>query len=420
MGTQPIKDSEYLLLLDFDGPQLSDPPGLLERLGGLREVYFSVKEDVFNTGSFSNVVTRIFWEVVYFILLPVELVRWAVIRFAILPAIYLESKNKVKNSIARDEAWERIRNNHVEGQEFKRVSIRTADGVRLETLEIRHPNQISKTPVEQKWIIFFNGNACSTEGMIEVLSKLSKDTGANVYSGDYRGVGLSEGFPWRSQDLVIDGEAMVQYLFSKGVKEKNILIHGWSIGGGVGTAVAAKHPDINFCNDRSFAKLSLVARESIGRFLGDAVGFIAAAIVRFIGWELDSVNNYDKINGDKFIMYHPCDGCIHRDVSLYRGVKNLHMDPQDREKKILRAEKKAQGLHYEREYPEDYKPLWRIRLIRNSETWMNSEGPERIYKKKREMEDNGKAHHCSFNALSSDYINGYNDYLARVRSALRM
>ncbi len=401
--------------------------------------HFKVTSDVFKTYSFKNVVTRLFWEVVYFVLLPLEVVRYVANRFAILPAVFMISG--VRADQVRTNTLKRIRESGSELQ-IKRIAVTTADRVKLDTFELVHPN--SPAEAEQKWIVLYNGNGASTEGMLADLAKIAEDTGANVYSGNYRGVGHSEGFPWTSQDLILDGEAMVQRLLTKGVKPENILIHGWSMGGGIGAAVAAKHPGMHLCSDRSFSGFDREVAEMIGGIapqilrqltswkaetiqkVANAVTKIASRLVHFLGWIFDSVGNYEKVTGHKFVMHHPCDGVIPHKASLYYGLKQAHMTEADRLAKRERVRLQDSGERAEDEYATDYKPS-RIRLHANSEVrelgWRSKPkgSLERATAKLRERRAHGPNHHCSAAlTLSRDYSEGYSAYVAHVREALRL
>jgi fermentation-respiration switch protein FrsA (DUF1100 family) len=54
---------------------------------------------------------------------------------------------------------------------------------------------------------------------------------------DYRGYGKSEGLPFE-QGLYLDGQAALSWLKEEGVKEKEIVIFGKSLGGGVACEIA--------------------------------------------------------------------------------------------------------------------------------------------------------------------------------------
>ena len=212
----------------------------------------------------------------------------------------------------------RNKNNHAH-----RVAVQTADGVDLDTLMIQHPNQLTLPTSEQKWVVFSNPNIACFEIMTEFLKAISDKTGANVYTGNYRGVMNSKGRASSSHELVRDGEAMVQKLLSAGVPAKNILLHGWSLGGAVATKVGAQHQEegneMHACNDRSFASLA----HTIDALKPAAGLFGKAAWVA--GWSFDSVADFKKIKGHKFIVLSRNDEIIHyKKASLYKVFKKTH------------------------------------------------------------------------------------------------
>lgn len=358
---------------------------------------FEVTEDVFETSAVKNVMTKLFWEVVYFLLLPLEGIRYLAVKFAILPGTFVFSKKRADHQRATSEECL-----NGKGVGVRRVSVITADRVKLDTYEVVPTRAQEEAPEEQKWIVFFNGNCASTEGMLVDLAQIAVDTGARVFSGNYRGVGHSTGFPWRSQDLVLDGEAMVQRLLAKGVKPEHILLHGWSMGGGVAAAVAAKHPGMHLCSDRSFATFDREVQELGQQILGGKVlAKIAASIVKFIDWTFDSVGNYDKVTGEKFVMHHPCDGVIPHKASLYYGLKQAH---------------RSEG--------EGRKPE-RIRLQASWETradgWRSQRKgiSDRMLMKTKEKNKAGQGHHCAgLVILKQNYLDGYQAYVERVRNIL--
>lgn len=168
---------------------------------------------------------------------------------------------------------------------IKRLAITTSDKAQLDSCFILNPGQVEKESKEQKWIVYFNGNSGTYEDSLSSLTFMSALTGANVLSGNYRGVGHSTGFPSGSHDLVVDGEAMVQYLLSQGVPPENILLHGYSTGGGVAAEVAALHQDkgheMPVCLDRTFTSYADVAASLVGR--------VASWIIHALGWTFDTL-----------------------------------------------------------------------------------------------------------------------------------
>jgi pimeloyl-ACP methyl ester carboxylesterase len=83
---------------------------------------------------------------------------------------------------------------------------------------------------------------------------------ANILAFDYRGVGQSEGTATSARDLEQDTLAAYTYLTTvENAKNSQIVIHGWSLGGGAAAAVRAKFPG-PLVSDRSFSSLGSVAK----------------------------------------------------------------------------------------------------------------------------------------------------------------
>ena len=303
----------------------------------LPEYKFQVSEsaDIFETkkkseaklaeeSTLSSRICRIAWNIFSVIIFPVGIARLIIagvkrlVSAAILPAAFLFK--------AKDEELQSRRNSFFKWNAScaEQVTIRTADGADLDNYVIKSKSQQDLPPAQQKWVVFFNGNAMCVENDFDNLSLISKEAKVNVLSGNYRGVGRSTGRASSSDDLVLDGEALVQYLLNQGVEPRNILLHGLSLGGGVAAAVAANHQEegreINLCSDRSFASITDFLKAHFPSWLS-FVGTLLSRIVAAAKWAFDSLSNYLKIKGGKFIIYAPKDGIVTKPGSLYKKLK---------------------------------------------------------------------------------------------------
>jgi len=274
---------------------------------------------------------------------------WAVIRLEMEIIEIISLHEKREDFIANP-------SNHAE-----QVTVRTADDVDLDTLSIEHIKQKKKAS-EQKWIVYFLGNAMCYEQALEQIKIMSERTGASILTGNYRGVMRSQGAATSSHDLILDGEAMVQYLLNKGVPPENILLHGLSLGGAVATEVAAYHQEkdheMHLCNERSFSHIAKLLKARCPRALGAILGQIVLAA----GWRFDSLKNFQKINGYKFTIHSQEDGVIRYEASLYKCLKEQNMTPLDRKLKAQRVKAKKQGEKPVKNYNTDYKPEKAIRI----------------------------------------------------------
>ncbi|NGX53456.1 MAG: Multifunctional-autoprocessing repeats-in-toxin [Chlamydiae bacterium] len=207
----------------------------------------------------------------------------------------------------------------------EQITVETADGVKLDTL-VWHNSEQERLPADQqKWIIHFNGNCMCYEERLDSLKELSNDSGASVYLFNYRGVMRSEGSFERTHDLVVDGEALVQYLLNQGVREDNILIHGLSLGGAAGVEVAANHRRMHHCNERSLSTIpnflkGMLTTTLLPRRLAHGLGSLVGKIVEMSGHRFDSVKHYRKIDGNKFLIYCAQDEVMNHPAGLYLKV----------------------------------------------------------------------------------------------------
>lgn len=197
------------------------------------------------------------------------------------------------------------------------VSFKTADNVSLNGMyfEGKDCQPSSRT------VIFFNGNGVRYEeyGGVSLSFDLSswQKRGWNVVVFNYRGVGESAGRATRD-GLILDGVAVL-----KGVREElkvpdhKILLHGHSLGGGIASEVAAKNPQVNYCNDRSFISLSKQVEVMLGRGI---LGSLAKSVLTYFGWEFNAQDNWEKMQGKKFATYHQNDGVIPEGARFYESL----------------------------------------------------------------------------------------------------
>jgi hypothetical protein len=204
----------------------------------------------------------------------------------------------------------------------KSISFKTADGI---TLTGAHFSPEGKKA--DKTMIYFLGNADNflmrTPNSIQ---KKADDLGLNLFIFNYRGNNPSEGTRSR-EGLILDGDAALQYVRSLGASDKHIILHGTSLGGAIAAQVASIHPQVNFCSERSFSKLS---DEIIHLFGGGILGKILSKAACLFGWEFDSLKAWEKIGGHKWVIQAPYDGIIKPEAQFAK-----HVSYQDKSIPIL-------------------------------------------------------------------------------------
>jgi len=123
--------------------------------------------------------------------------------------------------------WDRSDLDHEE------VWFTAGDGTRLYGWFLPHPEP-------KMAILYCHGNGENVARAANYLGELRDAMSASVFVFDYRGYGRSEGKPFET-GIVEDGMAAQRWLAVRmGIKPKDVVIWGRSLGGGVAVAVAAR------------------------------------------------------------------------------------------------------------------------------------------------------------------------------------
>ena len=112
---------------------------------------------------------------------------------------------------------------------IEKIKIKTNDNIEL--ISWYHNKNISK----YKTILFLHGNAGSLENRIHKINNF-KDMHVNFLLLAWRGFNGNKGKP-TEQGLYEDAKSAVKWLKLNGVKEKNIIIYGESLGTGVAAEI---------------------------------------------------------------------------------------------------------------------------------------------------------------------------------------
>jgi hypothetical protein len=178
----------------------------------------------------------------------------------------------------------------------------------------------SSTASNGKWSLHALGNGMTMEGSMEKISTKNKLHGANTLLINGPSVGRSGGFPTRYQEGA-GFEAGLQ-LLEQAVEATRILLHGFSLGGGMLAEAALAH-NFNTDNvkylaifDRTFSRLSALIAALLGSF--------ATPLCSLLDVELDTVfgaKNLKQLGIQQIIIQHkdqsnPTDGVIPDSVSL--------------------------------------------------------------------------------------------------------
>ncbi|MCM8782094.1 MAG: alpha/beta hydrolase [Candidatus Omnitrophica bacterium] len=115
------------------------------------------------------------------------------------------------------------------GLEYEDVYFETKDGIKLNGWLV--PKNDSAA-----YLLFCHGNAGNISHRLEMIDIFIK-IGLNVFIFDYRGYGRSQGIPSEG-GIYQDVRAAYNYLISKGINEKNIVVFGESLGGAAAVDLA--------------------------------------------------------------------------------------------------------------------------------------------------------------------------------------
>lgn len=309
-------------------------------INALSPVSFRVDthQDVYQYQTTKSKVARVAYLIFSIIFFPVGIVRltgrllnYYFTTRHLMPALIMHKKEEL----------DQLRNSFLSmpgrSERSQRMIMERADGIKIDTFSIKHPEEKVKPPQEQKWIIYLNGNKMVYEKNLNHLLAFSDGLKVNVLSCNYSGVGHSEGRSSEIRDCAMDGETLMQYLLSLGVQRNHIVIYGWSWGGAVGAEVASNHQQehesdtrgsVSFVSDRSFVSLpkliKTIAYYKIRfLFLARLFGAIGAWLSKALGWGFNSYHKYRDLKGKKFVIYSKADLIVPYKASLYKCLKKI-------------------------------------------------------------------------------------------------
>lgn len=135
------------------------------------------------------------------------------------------------------------------GLVYEEIWLTLADGSEVKAWKISPPPERDR----QAALIFFQGNAGNMSYMLGRISVFA-NLGLTVLAADYPGYGESQGSP--DEDNVYQtAQSLWQYAESQGFNSKNIVIYGFSLGGGVASYLAENHSPAALVLDSTFTKL---------------------------------------------------------------------------------------------------------------------------------------------------------------------
>lgn len=119
------------------------------------------------------------------------------------------------------------------------VRFRTTDGVELSAWFIPAP---SDGAFRDCVVLISHGNGGNISHRLSLYELLHR-LGVHVLAYDYRGFGQSEGSP-SERGTYLDAEAALAWLGTRGFSASQVIAHGESLGGGIASELARRHPDL--------------------------------------------------------------------------------------------------------------------------------------------------------------------------------
>ena len=136
---------------------------------------------------------------------------------------------------------------------IEKVNIKTSDNLNL--LGWFHKKNLNKF----KTIVYFHGNAGTLENRIHKLNHF-KDMEVNFLIIAWRGFSDNKGKP-SENGLYIDGISAVNWIINQGVKEKDIILYGESLGTGIATEIAQNKNFAGVILETPFTSMINAAKE---------------------------------------------------------------------------------------------------------------------------------------------------------------
>jgi len=132
---------------------------------------------------------------------------------------------------------------------LKAITIGAQDGTRLQGWS--HPGSAAGAGV----IVYFGGQGAEVSGSVQ---DAALQTGWSVVGFNYRGSGLSQGQP---SEAALFADALVAYDYAKGLRPRQVVAMGTSLGSGVAVYLASQRPVASVVLVAPYDSVTSVAQE---------------------------------------------------------------------------------------------------------------------------------------------------------------
>ena len=195
------------------------------------------------------------------------------------------------------------------GLEYSDVYLTTADGVRIHAWHV--PGESDTT------LLWLHGNAGNISHRVNNIAILNSLTGLSVLIVDYRGYGLSDGSPSES-GLYLDAEAAFEYLTDEAGLDptKEIVLFGRSLGVGVASEIATRHPVRCVILESGFTSI-------IGMAKATRPDWLVYALMPLVGSRYDTLSKMARIQSPVMIVHGDSDEIVpfHMAEQLFEAAR---------------------------------------------------------------------------------------------------
>ena len=149
------------------------------------------------------------------------------------------------------------RGNYSPSFEFEDVWFSSADGTKLHGWLLPHKDGLEDS---ERYVLFCHGNGENVAMSSDYVARVMGETlNANVFVFDYRGYGKSAGAPFE-QGLIEDTEAAMDWICKRfSIAPTDVIVDGFSLGGGPATHVATKMGCRGLILQRTYSSMPDVA-----------------------------------------------------------------------------------------------------------------------------------------------------------------
>lgn len=190
------------------------------------------------------------------------------------------------------------------GMEFEEVRLETSDRVRLHGWFV--PGSSGG------WVLLFcHGNGGNISDRVEKL-KLFHDIGLSTFIFDYRGYGLSSGWP-TEKGTYRDGEAAYRYLTeTKGIRPERIVLYGESLGAAIAIELASRLPAGALVAESAFTSVVEMGRRV----------FPFLPVRWMVHFKYDNLAKISKVGMPALFLHSPQDDIVPYDMAetLFRAA----------------------------------------------------------------------------------------------------